>query len=270
MSFVTTQPEELAAAAADLGAIGSAMAAQNAAAAAPTTGVMPAAADEVSALQATQFSAYGTLYQQVSAEAAAIHELLVHTLRVSADSYGTTEAANSAANSSSGLTGLLGSTGPLGASSNIANVGNVGMGNIASAASDLLGMASGGLLSNTVAEPGLDAAAALTRAVPTEGTSPTLLVSTTAVPGASAALPVTTGASPAAAVSEAPAGWTAATPVSDTAVASAGGAAAPHGASTAAVPAGMPSAASVGRAASGFGKPRYGVKPTVMPKPTVT
>jgi len=50
MSFVTTQPEELAAAAASLQAIGSMLSAQNAAAAMPTTGVLPAAADEVSAL----------------------------------------------------------------------------------------------------------------------------------------------------------------------------------------------------------------------------
>lgn len=73
MSFLTTQPEELAAAAGKLETIGSAMVAQNAAAAAPTTtGVIPAAADEISVLQAPLFTAYGTLYQQVSAEAAAV------------------------------------------------------------------------------------------------------------------------------------------------------------------------------------------------------
>ncbi|CFA18335.1 PE-PGRS family protein [Mycobacterium tuberculosis] len=42
MSFVTTQPEALAAAAANLQGIGTTMNAQNAAAAAPTTGVVPA------------------------------------------------------------------------------------------------------------------------------------------------------------------------------------------------------------------------------------
>jgi hypothetical protein len=52
MSFVTTQPEALAAAAGSLQSIGSTLSAQNAAAAAPTTGVVPAAADEVSALTA--------------------------------------------------------------------------------------------------------------------------------------------------------------------------------------------------------------------------
>jgi hypothetical protein len=97
MSFVTTQPELLAAAAGDLEGIGSAMVAGNAAAAAPTTGVMPAAADEVSALTATQFAAHAQMYQAVSAQAAAVHELFVTTLRTSAGSYAATEAANTIA-----------------------------------------------------------------------------------------------------------------------------------------------------------------------------
>jgi hypothetical protein len=63
MSFVTVQPETLAAAAGDLEGIGYALAAGNAAAAAPTTGVVPAAADEVSALIAAQFAAHAQLYQ---------------------------------------------------------------------------------------------------------------------------------------------------------------------------------------------------------------
>ncbi len=47
MSFVVTQPESLAAAARDLHAVGSAMAANNAAAATPTTGVVPAEANVI-------------------------------------------------------------------------------------------------------------------------------------------------------------------------------------------------------------------------------
>ena len=96
MSFVTTQPEALAAAAGTLQGIGSAMSAQNAAAAAPTTGVVPAAADEVSALTAAQFVAHGHMYQAICAEAAAIHDLFVHTLGLSSRSYTITEAANAA------------------------------------------------------------------------------------------------------------------------------------------------------------------------------
>ena len=97
MSFVTTQPEMLAAAAGDLTGIGSAMAGQNAAAAAPTTSLVPAAADEVSALTAAQFAAHASLYQAVSAQAAAIHEMFVNTLATSAGSYAATEAANAIA-----------------------------------------------------------------------------------------------------------------------------------------------------------------------------
>jgi hypothetical protein len=97
MSFVTTQPEALTAASGNLQGIGTAMAAQNAAAAGPTTAVAPAAADEVSALTAAQFAAHAQLYQQVSAQAAAIHEMFVSTLSTSAGSYAATEAANAIA-----------------------------------------------------------------------------------------------------------------------------------------------------------------------------
>ena len=97
MSFLTTQPEALAAAAADLTGIGSAMSAQNVAAAAPTTGVIPAAADEVSALTATQFAVHAQMYQAVSAQAEAVHDLFVSTLGTSAASYAATEAANAIA-----------------------------------------------------------------------------------------------------------------------------------------------------------------------------
>ncbi|MGH3552164.1 MAG: PE family protein, partial [Mycobacterium sp.] len=81
-------------AAGNLTGIGSALAAQNAAVAAPTTGVIPAAADEVSALTAAQFAAHAQMYQAVSTQAAAIHEMFVNTLGTSAGSYAFTEAAN--------------------------------------------------------------------------------------------------------------------------------------------------------------------------------
>jgi hypothetical protein len=97
MSFVISQPEMLAAAASDLAGIGSAAAGANAAAATPTTGVVPAAADEVSALTAAQFATHAQMYQAVSAQAAAIHKMFVTTLRTSAGSYAATEAANAAA-----------------------------------------------------------------------------------------------------------------------------------------------------------------------------
>jgi hypothetical protein len=97
MSFVTTQPEALLAAAANLTGIGSAVSAQNAAAAAPTTGLVPAAADSVSALTAAQFAVHAQMYQAVSAQATAIHEMFVRTLGISSGSYTATEAFNAVA-----------------------------------------------------------------------------------------------------------------------------------------------------------------------------
>jgi hypothetical protein len=92
-SFLTAQPQMLTAVAGGLQGIGSAVEAGNAAAAAPTTGVVPAAADEVSA----QFAAHAQMYQVVSAQAAAIHQLFVAALGASAASYAATEAANAVA-----------------------------------------------------------------------------------------------------------------------------------------------------------------------------
>ena len=94
MSFVTALPALLASAAGDLQSIGAAVAAGNTAASAPTTGVVPAAADEVSALTAAHFAAQGALYQELSAQATAIHELFCSTLATSAGSYAAAEAAN--------------------------------------------------------------------------------------------------------------------------------------------------------------------------------
>ncbi len=97
MSFVTTQPEMLTTAAGNLRGIGSALAAQNAAAAAPISRVVPAATDEVSLLTAMQFAAHAAVYQAVSAQATAVHEFFTTILGASAGSYAATEAANAIA-----------------------------------------------------------------------------------------------------------------------------------------------------------------------------
>ena len=97
MSFVSTQPEALTAVAGTLHGVGSSMSAQNAAAAAPTTGVVPVPADVVSALAAAQLATHAEVYQAISAQAAAIHEMFVNTLGISAGSYAATEAANAIA-----------------------------------------------------------------------------------------------------------------------------------------------------------------------------
>ena len=96
MSFVTAYPEVLAAAASNLQSIGAALNVGNAAAAGPTTGVVPAAADEVSVLTAAQFATYGARFQELHARAAQIQAALAATLATSAGSYAETEAANAA------------------------------------------------------------------------------------------------------------------------------------------------------------------------------
>ena len=70
MFFTAVQPQMLAAAAGNLPGISATVSAANAAAA-PTTKVIPAAADEVSALTATQLAAHAEMYQAVSAQAEA-------------------------------------------------------------------------------------------------------------------------------------------------------------------------------------------------------
>lgn len=97
VSTVVTQPEVLAASARELQAITADMQAGNAAAAAPTTQITPAGADPVSLLTATTFAAHAELYQQVSAQATAMRQMLEMVLNISARSYDATEAANAAA-----------------------------------------------------------------------------------------------------------------------------------------------------------------------------
>ena len=63
MSFVITVPAALAAAAADVAGIGSSLGEANSAAAAPTTGLLAAAEDEVSAAVTSLFSGYAHEFQ---------------------------------------------------------------------------------------------------------------------------------------------------------------------------------------------------------------
>ena|ERR1700742_4704061 len=95
--MVIAQPQMLAAVAAELQTLNATVWAGNAAAAAPTTGVVPAAADVVSMLTAAQFASHARLYQQISAQAATVREQLATTLSLSAASYAATEPANATA-----------------------------------------------------------------------------------------------------------------------------------------------------------------------------
>jgi len=278
MSFVTTQPEALAYAAGKLQTLGSVLAAESAAAAPPTIGVVPAAADEVSALQAAIFGAYGGLYQSVNAQATAIHELFVHTLGASAGSYAATESANSGATASpfsGGIPGLLSSAANAAAADppggNIANLFNIGTGNWGSASSDLLDMAQGSIL--PAANEGGDIAGnAAGVADGMDGTVPTGAVAPVGSAGLGG-VPMSGGLSQATSAGgvSVPPSWAAgAVPAaSPGAVTTAGWtASAPQSTPMTTMPAGMPVVATGGKAA-GLGAPRYGVKPTVMGQPTV-
>jgi PE family len=97
MSMVIAQSEILASTADELHTLNDVACAGNAAAAAPTTGVVPAASDMVSLLTAAQFASHARLYQEVSAQASIIRQQLATTLGISAGSYAATEAANATA-----------------------------------------------------------------------------------------------------------------------------------------------------------------------------
>ncbi len=94
MSYVVLTPEMLSAAATDVAGIGSSLSAANAAATAPTTAVVAAAGDEVSAAIASLFSSHAQQFQVLSAQAAAFHDQFVQALTAGAGRYAATEAAN--------------------------------------------------------------------------------------------------------------------------------------------------------------------------------
>jgi PE family len=96
MSFVSIVPEMLSTAADNLQSVGLRLQAQNTTAVVPTTGLIPPASDAVSTLTAMQFAAHAHAYQAVSAQSAAVHEMLVTMLAAGAQAYATTEAANAA------------------------------------------------------------------------------------------------------------------------------------------------------------------------------
>jgi hypothetical protein len=295
MPGLTTLPEELLAAQAALQGILSNLAAQNAGAAGATTVIAPAAADPISAQQAGIFSTYGTTYQQIAAEAHALQEQYANNLGVSSNSYSNTESTNAANNvlSNSSLISnvssaadpasnpldifqwLLGGTGnystglggPFSLSGNGANLFNIGTGNWSSAASDLLGMAGGGLLDTTAgdAAAGADLAGTTAPAVAPVGGMAGMAgmgampmaagVGQATMVGKLSVPPTWAGTvTPVAATSAAPletVGWTGA---------------APQAGPGAIIP-GMPGVGAAARNSAGFGAPRYGVKPIVMPKP---
>jgi hypothetical protein len=103
MTSLLTQPQLIAAAATDVAEINSAIGTANAAAAGPTTGLVAAAQDEVSAATARLFSSYAQEYQAVIKQAAAFHEQFTQALAAGGLAYAETEIANAAAASKGAL-----------------------------------------------------------------------------------------------------------------------------------------------------------------------
>src|SRR6516165_10579829 len=97
MSYLIAAPEMMTSAATDVASIGSTLDVATAAAAAPTTGIVVAAEDEVSAAIAAVFSGHGEGFQALGAQAAAFHEQFVQAVTAGAASYVGAEAANVAA-----------------------------------------------------------------------------------------------------------------------------------------------------------------------------
>ncbi|ORB84998.1 PE family protein, partial [Mycobacterium kansasii] len=109
MPNVIAIPDALAWAATDLEHIGAAVRAATATAAAPTTQVLAAGADEVSAAVAALFSSHAQAYQALSHQTAALHDQFVAALNGAAGAYTTAEAANAVPlqNLQPGLLGLV-------------------------------------------------------------------------------------------------------------------------------------------------------------------
>jgi hypothetical protein len=113
MSFVSVVPDVIARAAEELDRLGSTLSAANAAAAAATTGLPAAAADEVSAGIASLLNTQAQEYQSLSAQAGTFHSQFVNLLNAGAGSYMSTEITNAQAAASSEITQFYGD-GPLG------------------------------------------------------------------------------------------------------------------------------------------------------------
>jgi PE family len=87
VAYVSAAPEMMTAAATDLATAGSDLGAAHMAAAIPTVGLVPAAADEVSAGIAHLFSEHAQGYHALAAQAAAFQDQFVGNLKASAASY---------------------------------------------------------------------------------------------------------------------------------------------------------------------------------------
>src|SRR6202012_857522 len=306
MSFVTTAPAAISAAATQLEGVGNSFATESAGAAGSTTAISPAAADEVSILQSGVFSTYAQLYQTVSAQAQAIHQQFVNTLQQSSGSYQETEGANQAGTAAqslgnaaqsaaakpaqavgpitsfiSSITGFL-TTGPLfGVLNNSAfSAAYDEFGNFTSAESDLIGLGGGGLLTALAGPATASADIGGLGSGLVGDVGPAAAVGGIGGAGGIGAAPVLAAAGTGSSIGpmSVPPAWaggaggpTASTP--GTLASQSLNTAAPTTGGMGPGIAGMPAVANGGRGGTSFGAPRYGVKPKVMPpipKPTAT
>ncbi|MBW0019047.1 MAG: PE-PPE domain-containing protein [Mycobacterium sp.] len=97
MSYLSAQPDLIAAAATDLANIRLSIGAASAAAVGPTGGVLPAAADEVSTAAASLFNSYASEYQTLIGQASTFHDEFTQALAAGGLAYAGTEIANAAA-----------------------------------------------------------------------------------------------------------------------------------------------------------------------------
>ena len=96
MSFVVAMPEWMGPAATTLADLGSTINAANAAAQQPTTQLLTAGADKVSAAIATVFAEHGGQFHALSTRAAAFHDHFVALLRGTGGAYASADATNAA------------------------------------------------------------------------------------------------------------------------------------------------------------------------------
>ena len=287
MSFVITQPEALTAAASALQNLGTSMAAEDAAAAAPTTGVASCGrrpgigAAGRAVLRVRHLVPAGQRPSRDDSPDAGAHP--GHQRRFlwgnrsgqpDRDGFNVVVGPSRWADRVwDVLVGTLrgGRGSGAGSSSTGAAIATpfTWFQNVGAAASDFIALGQGQFLPGAVNwEPEWPAAAGAPF-MPTAPIGPAAAVG--AVGG-----PVSAGVGQASSLGglSVPPSWVAAgVPAANSAAATLAGAgwtsAAPHTPPVTTMPAGVPSVASAGRPGYGFGAPRYGVKPTVMPKPTV-
>jgi hypothetical protein len=257
MSYVNAAPEYVAAAATDLANIGSTISSANTAAMGPTSGVLAAGADEVSATVAALFDAHAQAYQAFSAQAAFFHEQFVQLLNVGAGHYALAEAANasplqtieqgvlSVAGAPTSQT-LTSAQSVIGSAASVGSVASSLPATLAGAAGSAAPAASTGFLA-TAASP---APVALTSLSTPAAATPAAAPASTHVAALQAATPNYATAAPAAAVSTPAAAIdAAATPDYAPATTSPASAVPPVGP--------MPAAAGEGRHAARPGTPAY-------------